>query len=137
MSFWDKPATYARFLGVELSLTYTQRLLVVMPNGFGFNWPHHSSAAAHKVLAKTPIGRGGTGLLDATEAAVRGLAAAEGIDIPSSFSPRPSRARSAAPSTSSWVDLALAVGLVLVLAVAPVAVLLRSRKRHRGTPGAA
>ena len=83
---WDKARTYARFLGIELSLTYAQRLLVVMPNGFGFNWPHHSSAAAYKVLAKIPIGRGGSGLLDATEAAVRGLAAAEGIDISSSFS---------------------------------------------------
>ena len=83
---WDKARTYARFLGIELSLTYAQRLLVAMPNGFGFNWPHHSSAAAYKVLAKIPIGRGGSGLLDATEAAVRGLAAAEGIDISSPFS---------------------------------------------------
>ena len=134
---WDKARTYARFLGIELSLTYAQRLLVVMPNGFGFNWPHHSSAAAYKVLAKIPIGRGGSGLLDATEAAVRGLAAAEGIDISSSFSlsPRPSGAGSAAGSTSSSVDLALAFGLVLVLAAAPVAVLVRSRKRHGGEAG--
>ena len=39
---WREPRTYARFLGYELSLAYKQRLLVVMPNGFGFNWPGHS-----------------------------------------------------------------------------------------------
>src|ERR1700759_4183242 len=40
---WRKPQAYARFLGLELSLSYSGRLLVVMPNGFGFNWPGHSS----------------------------------------------------------------------------------------------
>jgi protein SCO1 len=135
---WDKPATYARFLGIELSLTYDQRLLVVMPNGFGFNWPHHSSAAAYKTLSRIPIGRGGAGLLDATEAAVRDLAAGEGTVI-SSSSARRSGTSAGAAGKSGLVDLALAFGLVLVLAVAPVVVLLRSRKRHgretgRGPP---
>ena len=41
---WRQPREYARFLGIELSLAYKQRLLVVMPNGFGFNWPGHSAA---------------------------------------------------------------------------------------------
>ena len=38
---WRVPRTYARFLSLELSFAYTQRLLVVMPNGLGFNWPSH------------------------------------------------------------------------------------------------
>ncbi|MGB8879815.1 MAG: hypothetical protein WCD11_26125, partial [Solirubrobacteraceae bacterium] len=49
-ALWQKPQTYAHFLGIELSLTYIGRLLVVMPNGFGFNWPGHSSAAADHIL---------------------------------------------------------------------------------------
>src|SRR5690349_17426856 len=42
-ALWGKPQAYARFLGLELSLAYKQRLLVVMPNGVGFNWPGHPS----------------------------------------------------------------------------------------------
>ena len=42
-SLWRKPRPYARFLGAELQFIYKHRLLVVMPNGFGFNWPKHPS----------------------------------------------------------------------------------------------
>ncbi|HUA04942.1 MAG TPA: redoxin domain-containing protein [Solirubrobacteraceae bacterium] len=79
---WREPRTYARFLGYELSLAYKQRLLVVMPNGFGFNWPGHSSASAYRALAGISIGPGATGLFDATEAAVGKLAAADGVKLP-------------------------------------------------------
>ena len=34
-SLFGKPSLYARFLGTELESFYTQRLLVVMPSGFG------------------------------------------------------------------------------------------------------
>ncbi len=43
-ALWRKPAAYASFLGTELSLAYAQRLLIVMPNGFGFNWQGHSAS---------------------------------------------------------------------------------------------
>ena len=81
---WREPRTYARFLGYELSLAYKQRLLVVMPNGFGFNWPGHSPASAYRVLAGISIGSGAAGLFDATEAAVGKLAPAGGVKLPSS-----------------------------------------------------
>jgi hypothetical protein len=73
---WRKPQTYARFLGAELAFVYNQRLLVVMPNGFGFNWPRHSPKAAYALLAKMPIKRGTTGLLESATAAVQALAKA-------------------------------------------------------------
>jgi hypothetical protein len=75
-----KPQAYARFLGLELSLAYKQRLLVVMPNGFGFNWPGHSTSAAYDTLARIPLGPG-TGLFGATQAAVRALAGSSGITL--------------------------------------------------------
>ena len=51
---------YADFLGTELSLAYAQRLLIVMPNGFGFNWQRHSAnAPAYQVLDRLHIGPGG------------------------------------------------------------------------------
>ena len=80
---WRHPRSYARFLGYELSLAYKQRLLVVMPNGFGFNWPGHPPASAYRVLAGISIGAGPTGLFDATEAAVGKLALAGGVKLPS------------------------------------------------------
>jgi hypothetical protein len=79
VSLWRKPRTYARFLGVELSFVYKQRLLVVMPNGFGFNWPKHSPKDAYAVLDKVPVQRGTAGLIASATAAVQELAAAAGV----------------------------------------------------------
>jgi cytochrome oxidase Cu insertion factor (SCO1/SenC/PrrC family) len=76
---WGKPTSYASFLGIELSLAYAQRLLVVMPDGFGFNWQGHPTAAAYKVLGKIAIKPGGSGLAMSAETAVRALASASGV----------------------------------------------------------
>jgi len=73
---WRKPQTYARFLGAELGFVYKQRLLVVMPNGFGFNWPKHSPKPAYALLAKLKVKRGGAGLLASATSAVEALAKA-------------------------------------------------------------
>jgi hypothetical protein len=78
---WHRPESYARFLGTELSFAYKQRLLVVMPNGFGFNWPGHSTESAYRLLAGVPISPGGYGLVQAGAAAVKQLAAAAGIKL--------------------------------------------------------
>jgi cytochrome oxidase Cu insertion factor (SCO1/SenC/PrrC family) len=80
-ALWQQPAAYARFLGVELSLAYAQRLLVVMPDGFGFNWAGHSATAADQVLGRLSVGRGAGGLVSATKTAVRALAAASGVQV--------------------------------------------------------
>src|ERR1700722_7231294 len=80
-ALWQQPTAYASFLGTELSLAYGQRLLIVMPNGFGFNWQRHSGSAAYSVLGKLPIGSGGAGLATAAETAVRALAQAAGIRV--------------------------------------------------------
>jgi hypothetical protein len=80
-SLWRKPHTYAKFLGLELGFVYKQRLLIVMPNGFGFNWPKHSPAAEYALLSKIPIPPGPTGLLAAATTAVTKLAAADGVEV--------------------------------------------------------
>ena len=77
---WAEPRSYARFLGLELSLAYKQRLLVVMPNGFGFNWPGHSTAAAYATLARVSP-RPSADLFAATQAAVQALAQAGGVKL--------------------------------------------------------
>jgi hypothetical protein len=78
-SLWRKPQTYARFLGVELSFIYKQRLLVVMPNGFGFNWVEHSPKDGYAVLSGTRVRPGTAGLIASATAAVEKLAAAAGV----------------------------------------------------------
>lgn len=78
---WQKPKTYARFLGEELSFLYKQRVLIVMPNGFGFSWKKHPSTAEYVILQKIPIAPGAAGLVDAAQIAVQRLAAANGVHV--------------------------------------------------------
>jgi cytochrome oxidase Cu insertion factor (SCO1/SenC/PrrC family)/thiol-disulfide isomerase/thioredoxin len=72
---WHRPRVYAGYLGYELSLAYSGPLVIVMPNGFGFNWPRHADAAAYKILDRIAIQPGGAGLAAAAQAAVTALAA--------------------------------------------------------------
>ncbi len=137
---WRQPRAYARFLGYELSLDYKQRLLVVMPNGFGFNWPGHSPASAYRLLARVSIGSGGRGLFGATEAAVRRLALAGGVRLPSSAV---KAATPVAPTTTAGpveqppaprrgADEALGIIVLALVAVAGVASTVRWTARRRG-----
>jgi cytochrome c biogenesis protein CcmG/thiol:disulfide interchange protein DsbE len=91
---WHRPQAYAHFLGYELSLAYKGELLVVMPNGFGFNWPGHSTAAAARVLGSVAIRPGGAGLAAAVQAATVRLAARAGVHL------QPSSAASAGPGSA-------------------------------------
>src|ERR1700743_1477057 len=52
---WQKPQSYAEYLGYELSNTYGGRLLVVMPNGYGIYW--HANAAGAGKLADQLAGQ--------------------------------------------------------------------------------
>jgi cytochrome oxidase Cu insertion factor (SCO1/SenC/PrrC family)/thiol-disulfide isomerase/thioredoxin len=95
---WGKPRAYAHFLGIELSLAYRGRLLVVMPDGLGFNWPGHPAAAAYRRLAGVTVRPGPGQLVSATGAAVASLAAAAGVRIGSPSAAGGSTSPPAAPS---------------------------------------
>jgi len=56
---------------------YNKRLLVVMPNGFGFNCPKHSAAKAYKLLPRISSQPDPNGPLQAATRAVQKLAAAK------------------------------------------------------------
>ncbi len=129
---WRKPRIYARFLGLELSSAYKQRLLVAMPNGFGFNWPGHPLTSAYHSLADVPIGAGGTALTAAAQIAVRRLAAASGIKLaPATESS--TTARSPAKPSRTWVAVVIAAALAALIGAVLAAVTLR-RRRGRGRP---
>jgi hypothetical protein len=121
-SLWRKPRSYARFLGAELKFVYKQRLLVIMPNGFGFNWPKHPSAEEYAVLSTVPIGTGAVAMLDSAETAVRKLAAASGVKIV--------RAHTAAASSKGGVHSRLFIVLAAIAGLA-LAVALRLALRRK------
>jgi len=112
-ALWRKPRLYARFLGIELSATRNQRLLVVMPNGFGFDWPGHSHAAAYGVLAQVPIGPRSDGLATAAQTAVRRLASAAGVRL----TPAADRAARPGGGGSIWIWLAVAIAAATAIGV--------------------
>ena len=117
-SLWQKPRPYAKFLGAELQFVYKQRLLVVMPNGFGFNWPKHPSTKEYGILSTVPIGAGPLGMLDSTERAVRKLAAASGVKI---------AATPSAPAKRSSGGFVHSRALIVLAAIAGVAILVLLR----------
>ncbi len=136
---WRQPRNYARFLGLELSLAYKGRVLVVMPNGIGFSWPGHSSADAHRALDKVPIKPGGSGLATAAQTAVQALASDAGIELAvpaagTALGGEPSGTGASAPSSGSNDNVLIFLGVVVALVAAGVGIryALRRRRRRRG-----
>jgi cytochrome c biogenesis protein CcmG/thiol:disulfide interchange protein DsbE len=139
-ALWQRPQAYARFLGIELSLAYKGRLLVVMPSGLGFNWPGHSSAASYSILDRIRAG-GRTQLSAAAQEAITDLAGAAGVHLAHSG---PTRSRpqkhastdqasgtvhSASTSTRALAFITLAL---LAAAIVVARVLYRRRRQAIG-----
>jgi len=78
-SLYRKPEHYAEFLGLELAFVYRGRLLVVMPNGYGYSVKGDPDPKASKTLkGLAPPGRDATKEVVGAEIAVRLLASAAG-----------------------------------------------------------
>jgi hypothetical protein len=81
-SLWQKPETYARFLGQELFFLYKGQLLVVMPNGYGVSRGGKALPSSQAVVDRLPQpGEGGSALVDAATRAVPRLAAESGVRL--------------------------------------------------------
>jgi hypothetical protein len=86
-SLYNQPQKYSEFLGLELSFQYHDRLLVVMPSGFGYSIDGKPNAAGTRVLEALPgPGTDATKEVEAATTAVRRLAAASGHVLPASAS---------------------------------------------------
>jgi hypothetical protein len=123
VSLWGHPESYAKFLGSELAFVYSNRLLISMPSGFGFYRGEKPVAKEQSVLKRVPAGKTPTALAESTTKAVRALAAAEGITLPSSSG-----------GGSEWRDraiIAAAVLLVLLILFVPGRWLRRGRGAAR------
>jgi hypothetical protein len=122
-TLWRKPRTYAKFLGLELGFVYKQRLLVVMANGFGFNWPKHPPEAEYALLSKIPIRSGPAGLLAAARSAVTKLAAADGVHVAP-----PTRVTTPGQRNTHDREIILAAALGLLALAAAARYLIRRRR---------
>ena len=127
---WRRPASYAQFLGEELSLVYRGRVLVVMPSGFGLFDPGRTAPAEQAALAQVRL-PARVGLATAAITAVERLAAAAGHRLLVSSSHAYSSSRSTTGSgsgdTTSWIVFAvggavIALAWIVSLRVAPVRV---------------
>jgi hypothetical protein len=119
-SLWRKPDVYARFLGMELAFVYKQRLLVVMPNGFGFYWNGRPAAHERALVHSLKVGPGANGLVDAATAAVLKLAEDAGVHV---------QAASAPKSTTTRDRIIVIAAALTALALAVVVRLLLRRRR--------
>jgi hypothetical protein len=121
VSLWKHPQSYAKFLGSELAFVYTNRLLIAMPAGFGFNRGTKPVAKERRVLARVPVGKTPVALARSTTAAVRALAAAGGVTLPKESS-----------GSTAWRDraiIAVAGALILLIIFVPGRWLRRGRRR--------
>jgi hypothetical protein len=116
-SLWKKPQTYARFLGQELVFLYKQRLLIVMPNGFGFFWHGHDVSQEYATLAKIPIG---DDLVAAAHTAVVKLAASSGVKVEPAQPPK---------STAGRDRLIIILGTIAIVAAGLLVRALLRRRR--------
>ena len=122
-SLWRKPKTYVKFLGLELSFVYKQRLLIVMPNGLAFNWQKHDTTAENALLAKIPTGPSPEQLLTAASTAVTRLAAARGVKVAA-----PAHVTTPSQRNSHDREVILAVVLGVLALVATARFLIRRRR---------
>jgi cytochrome oxidase Cu insertion factor (SCO1/SenC/PrrC family)/thiol-disulfide isomerase/thioredoxin len=81
-ALWHKPQQYAEYLGYEISLSYSGRLLIVMPNGYGVYWQRHPAGAAKleaALAAQRPSGASASSLVAATVSEVQRIEALAGV----------------------------------------------------------
>jgi hypothetical protein len=120
-SLYGKPEKYARFLGLELAFVYRDRLLVVMPNGYGDAVNGNPDPKASAVLKKLPPpGRSATKEVQAAIVAVQRLAAIEGVHLATP------KAGGSTGRDRLTIAAAATAGIALVAAI----VLYRRRKRQ-------
>jgi hypothetical protein len=123
-SLFGKPQKYAEFLGLELSFVYRGRLLVVMPNGYGYAVNADPDRKASAVLKKLPHpGRDPTKEAEAAIVAVQRLAGAAGhrLVVPKGG------------GSASRDRLTIAAAVTAVIALVAAFVLFRRREPPAGS----
>jgi hypothetical protein len=107
---WEKPQTYADFLGRELIFLYKGKLLTAMPNGIGVYQFKKSVDPEKAVVDKIKVEEGADGIANAATVAVAKLA---GLEVP----PLPNAGGGGGDGgTPVWELVVIVVGGVALLA---------------------
>ena len=124
--FWQKPQRYAKFLSQELlgPAPYTDRVLTVMPNGFGLSRSGNDLPPERRALDAVPTAdTRGEDIAAAGVRAVERLAAVHGVEVDAT-----------AASEGGGVDreqvVIVAAALVVVAGLVGLAVLAVRRRRR-------
>src|SRR5262249_28599570 len=113
-SLYYKAQKYAEFLGLELSFQYRDRLLVVMPNGYGYSVNGKPNAAGINVVKALPgPGTDATKQVQGATEAVRKLAAASGHPLPAGGAGGGSNTRDRITIAAGAVALAAALAAIV------------------------
>lgn len=113
-SLFGQPQKYAQFLGLELAFVYRDRLVVVMPTGYGYAAGGDRDKRAEALLKRVPPpGRDATKEIQAAIGVVQRLAAAAGhtLSVPKSKGSSGARDR-------ITIAAAATAGIALVAAIA-------------------
>jgi hypothetical protein len=138
-ALWQKPEPYALFLAEELGFAYRGRLIVVSPNGYGFNretlyvdktFVAKPDPRELALLRTVPIGKGVDGLLQTADKAVRVVAAKAGVKLPVVAA----TGGGASGSSMDTVVIAIAAAVGALLAVGIEVFRRRRRQRGRSEP---
>jgi len=108
---WEKPQTYATFLGRELIFLYKGPLITAMPNGLGVYHFKHSTAAEKAVVQKIKVEPGADGVANAATVAVARLAGIKPPPLPNARG-----AGGGGGGTPAWQLIVIVVGGVAILA---------------------
>jgi hypothetical protein len=123
-ALWEKPQPYCRFLSLELSFAYKDRLLVVSPKGWGYVDQTKPVPSKLKLVQTIPIQKGTDGLLRTADLGVRRLAKDAGYRLPAA------KAVGGSSSGSDTILIAI-IAAAGALLIAGVEIARRSRRRRK------
>lgn len=113
-SLYNQAQKYAQFLGLELSFQYHDRLLVVMPNGYGYSVNGKADPAGIRVAKTLPApGKDATAEVKGATEAIRKLAGASGHRLPASRSGDGSKTRDRITIAAGAVALAALLAAIV------------------------
>ncbi len=113
-SLYNQAQKYAQFLGLELSFQYRDRLLVAMPNGYGFTINGKTDPAGVRVVKTLPApGKDATAQVKGATAAIRKLAVAAGHPLPAGGSGGGSKTRDRITIAAGAVALAALLAAIV------------------------